>query len=190
MRRNFVWTFMAMGMVAVPVAGQEASLEAGLRVARLVAEPAEVTVEVGGSASLVVRALDAAGNPVDAQIRVRGNGVSYDGTTITATRGGQASLVASVVLPADAAQQPAQLVVPITVTWPPVATIDLTRLGDETLYAGTTVRYAAEAFFANGARHVDPSFSWSSSDPSVATVDARGNVTARSAGPVTISAVA
>jgi hypothetical protein len=188
MRTKSVWTLLAVAGLAAPAAAQDASLQAGLRVERLVAEPAEVTLEVGSSAALAIRALDAAGQTVNAEIRVFGRGVSYENGVVSADEGGSATLIASVVLPANADREPATLEVPITVTWPAVASIELTPHADERLYAGTRVRYGATARFANGREHADPSFSWSSSDPTVATVDARGNVTARAPGRVTISA--
>ena len=188
MRRKLAWTIFMVGAVATPANAQDVTLEAGLRVARLVAEPAELTFEVGSSASVVIRALDAAGDAVDAQIRVFGRVVGFDGGVVTATRGGLAMLMATVVLPADAATAPPTLTVPVNVTWPAIATIDVTRMGDRSLYAGTSVRFGAQAFFANGAEHASPSFSWSSSEASVASVNTRGNVTAHSVGSVTISA--
>ena len=188
MRRHILWTWLAVGVLVQPSAAQDATLEAGLRVARLVAEPAELTLEAGSSARLAIRALDAAGNPVDAQLRVFGRGVSWDDGLVTASEGGTARLIATVVLPAEANRQPFELEVPITVTWPSVARIDVARLDDRTLYAGTTVRYGARAFFASGEEHPTPDLSWSSSDPATATVNARGNVTAHAPGRVTISA--
>jgi hypothetical protein len=188
MRTNSIMAALAAAALAIPATAQERSLEAGLRVDRLVAEPAEVTLEAGSSAPLVIRALDAAGNAVDAEVRVFGRGVSFENGRVSASEGGSAMLFASVVLPANADRRPATLQIPITVTWPSVATIDLTPLDDERLYAGTRVRYGATARFADGRVHTDPSFSWSTSDPAVATVDARGNVAARAAGRVAISA--
>ena len=188
MTKNLVRALALLLVTTGPALAQDASLEAGLRVARLVAEPAEVTFEAGSSAPLVIRALDAAGNTVDAELRVRGRGVTWADGRVSAEEGGEATLIASVVLPANSDMQPATLRVPITVSWPAVATIDLEPLSNETLYAGTSVRYRAAAFFAGGRQHTEPSFSWSTSDPAVATVDARGNVTARSAGSVTLTA--
>ena len=187
MRTKFALALVAGTVLASPVAAQDAAVEAGLRVMQLIAEPAEVTVEVGSSVPLTIRALDAAGGTVDAQLRIFGRGVSYSDGMLTATQGGAAMLLASVVLPADADRQPPMVQVPVTVTWPAVASIELEALTDGTLYAGTQVRYSAAAFFADGSQHGEPSFSWATSDPSVATVDSRGNVTAHGAGMVTLT---
>jgi hypothetical protein len=50
------------------------------------------------------------------------------------------------------------------------------------------VRYGAAAFFSSGEEHTQPSFSWTTSNASVATVNSRGNVTAHAAGSVTLTA--
>ena len=188
MRRNLAWTLVATALCASPVIAQDASLDAGLLVTQLVAEPAEVSFEAGTSTPLVIRALDASGNRVNTELRIRGRGVSYADGMVTATEGGTAMLIVSVVLPADATQQPATLTLPINVTWPAVATVEIAPLQEGVLYSGTQVRYGAAAFFSSGEEHTQPSFSWTTSNASVATVNSRGNVTAHAAGSVTLTA--
>ncbi len=189
MRTTLALSTLALVLAAAPAVAQDADLEAGLRVASLVAEPSELAFEAGTRATLRIRALDAAGREVEGvELRVRGRGVSWADGTVTAPEGGDAMLFASVVLPADADRQPPTLVMPITVTWPAVARIEVTPRSEHTPYAGTRIRFGASAYFASGSEHGDPSFSWASSDPSVATVDARGNVTALASGRATISA--
>ena len=56
------------------------------------------------------------------------------------------------------------------------------------LYQGTTLRHTATAHQADGSVRPKPVVSWSSSDPSVATVDRFGYVTATGTGAVTIQA--
>jgi hypothetical protein len=188
MRRNLAWTLVATALCASPVIAQNASVDAGLMVTQLVAEPAEVSFEAGTSTPLVIRALDASGNTVNAELRIRGQGVSYADGMVTATEGGTAMLIASVVLPADATQQPAALTLPINVTWPAVSAVEVAPVQEGTLYSGTQVRYGAAAFFSSGEEHTQPSFSWTTSNASVATVNSRGNVTAHAAGSVTLTA--
>ncbi|MEX2467827.1 MAG: Ig-like domain-containing protein [Gemmatimonadota bacterium] len=188
MRSLPVWTLMALALLAVPASGQDARLEAGRRVTTLVAQPAELTFEAGTTARVQIQALDAAGQPVDAELRIIGRGVRYDDGMVTAPEGGEGVLIASVVLPAGADTEPASLSIPVRVTWPSVSRIDVTPLDDETLYAGTSIRFGAHAFFANGGEHGEAAYTWSTSDPGVATVDARGNVSAHRAGQVSVHA--
>ncbi len=180
----------ACALLFLPASGwaQDASLDAGLRVARLVAEPADPQLQAGTPLPLTIRALDADGNEVDAQLRVFGQGLSYEDGMVTAPNGGPAALIASVVLPPEADVRPAQLVLRLDVAWPQVTRIDVEPRSTETLYAGTRVRFGADAFFDNGGRHGAPDFSWSTSDASVATVDSRGNVTAHAPGRVSLTA--
>lgn len=188
MKRTLLGCVAAMAFMPIVVWAQDASLEAGLTVARIVAEPAEIRIEAGQSVPLTLTALDADGNVVDAQLRVFGQGAQYEDGMVTASAGGQAAIVASVVLPPDAEVRPQTLILRFDVAWPAVARIDVDARDAETLYAGTRVRFGAAAFFANGSEHGAPSFSWSTSDPSVATADARGNVTAHATGTVSIVA--
>ncbi len=188
MRPRLLLPLLASSLLALPVSAQDARLEAGLRVERLVAEPAELTLEAGTTRAIRVTALDAAGNPVDAQVRIVGRGVAYEDGSVTAAQGGEGMLIASVVLPPDAQMEAPSIVVPVVVTWPRVARIDVEQADDVRLYEGTSVRFAARAFFADGGEHGEASYEWSSSDPSVATVDARGNVTAHEPGSVSVHA--
>jgi hypothetical protein len=188
--RRFSEFFMCLALVvsAAPLAAQ-ADLEAGLRVSRITTDPAEVSLEAGSEASISIVARDADGNPVEASLRVRGSsGLNHSDGTLSAAAGGDYQLIVSVVLPPDASAAPATLSVPVHVSWPSVSTVDVENPSEKRLYAGTTIRFGAAAFFASGASRPETTFAWSSSDESVATVDAWGAVTAHSAGSVTISA--
>lgn len=187
MRRITVLAALA-SFASTPLTAQDASTEAGLSVTRLIAEPATVSFEAGSSAALAIRALDASGNVVNAELRIVGRGVEWADGQVTASRGGEGLVFASVVLPADADREPPTLRVPVTVTWPRVATIELAQTTEHAPYVGTTVRFGAEAFLPDGTTHLAPTFSWSTSNPAVATVDARGNLTAHAAGDVTLHA--
>jgi hypothetical protein len=188
MRPRLLLPFLASSLLALPASAQDARLEAGLRVDRLVAEPAELVLEAGTATPIQVLALDASGNPVDAQVRIVGRGVEYENGSVTAVEGGEGMLIASVVLPPSADMEPPSIVIPVQVTWPRVARIEVVRPDELTLYAGTSVRFAANAFFAAGGEHGEASYDWSSSDPTVATVDGRGNVTAHGMGSVSVHA--
>jgi len=179
---------VALVMSAAPLAAQ-ADLNAGLRVARITTEPAEIAFEAGSAASVAIVALDADGNVVDASLRIRGSrGLSHSDGILSAATGGDYRLIISVVLPADATAAPASLSVPVHVSWPAVATVEVGTASDKRLYAGTTIRFEAAAFLSSGNSRPEAHFNWSSSEESVATVDLWGAVTAHAAGSVTISA--
>jgi len=87
---------VAFAIASAPLSAQDAAVQAGLRVQSLVAQPAEVSLEAGSSAPLVIRALDANGQEVQAELRVFGRGVSWEDGRVTASRGGEAMVIASV----------------------------------------------------------------------------------------------
>lgn len=188
--RTSLLALAVIGTYAIPVRAQEPSLVAGLRVDRLSAEPAEVIFTVGERAPLSITALDANGDRVEAQIRVSGRGVSYSDGYVTGSDGGEFVLTASVVLPADAGRRTSevpQLRIPVTVSFRAIARIAIQAEAGR-LYAGTRVRHSAVAVHGNSTIRTGARFTWSSSDPSVASVDAHGNVTAHAPGTVSISA--
>jgi hypothetical protein len=170
---------------------QEASLEAGLQVARLLAEPAQITVEAGQSVPLKVTALDAAGKPVNAVVRTvapRGT-VGIDRTTgaVTGITAGSYRITATVVLPPGANRAPVTIEIPITVTWPALSKLEIVPAPDR-LFVGTTLSHSVRATHVDGTDRPSPEPQWSSSNTQVASVDSYGNVTAHQAGTVTISA--
>ncbi len=188
-RVNLVAFIVAVAALAAPAAAQQGNLDAGLRVVRLTAEPAQLTVEAGQTVPLKVTALDEAGNPVeDAAIRVGAprNTVRYTEGGVTGITAGSYRITASVILPPDATREPATLEIPVTVTWPAVARLEIQR-ADGALYAGSTLTHTVRAFHADGSERPGAEPAWSSSDDGVATVDRFGNVTAHRPGNVTIS---
>ena len=71
-----------------------------------------------------------------------------------------------------------------------VASVEVSPSVDELTALGQTVQLTAEAFDENGHAVAGAEFSWESSDAAVATVDARGLVTAVAEGVATITASA
>ncbi len=162
---------------------------ASAQVSRLVARPSSITVTAGDSVLLVLGALDDAGQPVETDLRVSGpRGVMavrgwHEHGHIKGLLAGNYELIVTTV----GVERPVTLRVPVTIHWPPAARIDIHAAGP-TLYEGTTLHHAAEVFHANGSQRPDPSVRWTSGDPSIATVDRFGNVTAVETGSVTITA--
>jgi hypothetical protein len=137
-------------------------------------------------------ALDAEGRPVDAQLRIvaRRSGpgaLRIAGDSVFALSAGESEITATVVLPPGAPAEPPRLSLPVSVTWPAVARIEVEPAAGA-LYVGTTVRHRASAFHSDGSERPRPNVQWSSSDTSVARVDRFGNVAALRPGPVTIVA--
>ena len=186
--RTLAAIFLAVALSAPALTAQEA--DPATRVASLRAEPATLEVEVGETVDFQVVALDAEGRPVEGPLSYRmfGQRVRVGDDGVTGVEGGEGLVYVSLVAPPDMQDPPEALRVPVTVTWPAVARIDVAQTDEERLYAGTSVRMDAAAFHANGTERPEPDFSWSTSAPSVATVDSRGFVTAHASGDVTVTA--
>jgi hypothetical protein len=179
-----------LGGVLLALAAPLAAQDAASRVASIAVDPAEPSVGVGQSTPISISALDDGGNVVegiDFRVFTQG-GVEYEAGVLTGTAGGNALLVVTLVTGPDFQGTPAQLRVPVSVAWPQVTRVEIEKIDAATLYEGTAVRHRAEAFHADGSQRPGAGFTWSSSDPSVATVDPRGTVTAVGTGSVTIYA--
>jgi hypothetical protein len=166
-----------------------AAQEAAARVARLVPSVERVTVAVGERAPFSVHAVDADGATVDAPLRVIGprNAVSIDDGYVEGLAQGEYEIVATLVTAAGSGVQPLSVRVPIVVAWPGIGELSV-EAAPGSIFVGTTLAHEATARHADGSRRPDPAIRWTSSDPSVATVDAFGNVTGRAAGSATITA--
>ncbi len=154
---------------------------AAVPVAKLVAEPASVSLRTGESVALKVTALDAAGKPIpDAVVRVnlpRNAGTFADGK-VTAFRAGTFTATA---VATGAGGTPVQLEIPVTVSWPALAKLEVMAEPGR-LYSGITIAHRAVGTHADGSERPGLTPQWQSSDPAVARVDRFGNVTALKAG--------
>ena len=179
-----------------PVAAQPsgaAADSAARRIARLVAEPATLTLRAGETRPLAVTAYDAAGRAIaDPQLRVSGpRSALYvaDGQVKGLTAGKFEVVVTPAANRLDPGATPLSLTVPVTVTWPAIAKVELTPEPGR-LYTGVTLAHRARVLHADGSERRNAPLTWRSSNPAVATVDRFGNVTALKPGPVTITAEA
>lgn len=182
----FGFAVAALGAPLATLSGQQPSPV----VARLVAQPPSLTIQAGQTAPLQVTAYDAQGNVVaDARIRLSGPRAALrvrdDG--VQALQAGSHELVATVFQLTETA--PVTLTIPVTVTWPPLARIEIVPEAGR-LYTGVTLVHQARAMHSDASVRQNAEVRWTSSNPSIATVDRYGNVTAQRAGPVTISAEA
>ena len=173
----------------LPGALRAQDLAEGLKVVRLVAEPAQVTVRVGQTVPFKVTALDQAGKPVKAQLRMGGarGGISVSEDGITGVGAGEFEVMVSVILPPDAGREPPVLRVPVVVSWPAATRVTVDAPSTR-LWLGSTAKHKVHVFHQDGAERPDHSAEWSSSDPAIAAVDRWGNVTALAAGAATITA--
>lgn len=158
------------------------------RVARIVAEPASLTLTAGQAVPFSITAYDSSGaviqNPVLRTSGPRGVLRFADGQ-LTAIRAGKYELVVTSVGGTD----PVRLTIPINVQWPPLSQVEILPEPGR-LYSGVTLAHRARAVHADQSERKDAAITWRSSNESVATVDRFGNVTARRPGSVTITAEA
>jgi hypothetical protein len=156
-------------------------------VAKLVAEPARVTIRAGEAQPFKVTAYDAQGNVIpDAVVRVGGprTAVGFSANEIRAFRAGSYTATATAM---GANNTPVTLDIAVLVTWPALAKIEI--LPDSgALYTGIVLNHRARGLHADGSERGGMTVTWRSSDASVATVDRFGSVTALKPGAVTITA--
>ncbi len=117
-----------LAAAAVPIGAQQAPAAQDSQpvVARLVAEPASLTMKAGDVVPLVVRAYDAAGNQIaDPPLRVSGprGAVAVGNGQVKALAAGKYEIVASTArrgTPGAVA-----LRIPVTITWPSLSRLEL-----------------------------------------------------------------
>jgi hypothetical protein len=158
------------------------------RVARIVAEPATLTLIAGQAVPFSLTAYDSAGNVIqNPPLRTSGarNALRYANGQLTGLQAGKYEVVVTSV----GGTNPARLTIPITVQWPPIAQVEILPEPGR-LYAGVTLAHRTRAVHADQSERKGAAITWRSSNAAVATVDRFGNVTARRPGTVTISAEA
>ena len=186
--RGLILLLPLLVLAVPPVLAQE-DPQAALSVVRIEAEPSTIEVRVGESVPLTFHAYDADGNVVDTPMRLafpRGYVWAEDGY-VHGLVAGSYEVTANLVLPADAVGEPAQAKASVEVLWPAITEVDVTR-DPGSLYQGTTIRHRAIGLHPDGSPRPDPQVTWRSSDPSIASVNRAGDVTAHSPGEVQITA--
>ncbi|MGH7695630.1 MAG: Ig-like domain-containing protein, partial [Gemmatimonadaceae bacterium] len=159
-------------------------------VAKLVAEPARITVKAGETTPLKVTAYDAQGNAIpNARVFVNGPlmALTVGEGTIKGLKAGSFTAVA--VAQGAPNAQPVTLEIPVLITWPALAKLDIVPEPGR-LYVGVMLAHTARGAHADGSARPGLTAIWRSTDASVATVDRFGNVTALKPGSATISAEA
>jgi hypothetical protein len=159
-------------------------------VAKIVVEPASFVVKAGEIVPITVTAFDAQGKEIpDARVRVSGprSAVMVSNGQVKGLRAGKYDIVATAM--GRRGDAPVIVRVPITITWPAIAKVEITPEPGR-LYAGVTLAHTAKAIHTDGSERRGALVTWRSSNNAVATVDRYGNVTAIARGPVTITAEA
>ncbi len=186
---------------------------------RMEADPPSLVLERGARAAVTIRVLDSEGRVVGEPVRVvgarralsvevgpddaaapagasdRARAVAQSGTlapgggilaTVTALEVGEWEVVVTTVRPGPGGE-PLRLGIPVVVEWPPVARIDVERPGP--VFEGSTVTHRAVAVHADGTVRPGAQFTWRTSDPTRAEVNAFGHVRGLAPGPVRVEAV-
>jgi hypothetical protein len=192
--RSTLPTLLAAVFLAGPAQAQEEGLRRGLEVAEIRVSPSTLEVEVGQETTFDVSLLDSNGNPVQgALLRMGGDRRGFtlmdDGGAVRGVQAGEYELILTVAIPPGSGGQPVTSRVPVVVSWPAIASVEVWGT-ESTLYERTTVRLEASALHGDGSERPETPIQWLSSDGSIASVDRHGNVTGLAAGAVTVSAVA
>ena len=185
---------LALGAFALPASAQTPQTAPAPAVARLVAEPARITMKAGQSIPFKVTAYDAQGNEIpNANVRVTGPrmAVRFAEGEVRALKAGSFTAVATGggAFGRGADAQVVTLEIPVLVTWPALSRIEIEADAGRP-YVGTVLGHKVKGVHDDGSTRTDVAVTWRSSDSSVATVDRFGNVKALRPGTVTISAQA
>ncbi len=159
-------------------------------VAKLVAEPARITVKAGETTPLKVTAYDAQGNAIpNARVFVNGPlmALTVGEGTIKGLKAGSFTAVA--VAQGAPNAPPVTLDIPVLITWPVLSKLEIVPEPGR-LYVGVMLAHTARGSHADGSARPGLTAIWRSTDASVATVDRFGNVSALKPGSATISAEA
>jgi hypothetical protein len=166
----------------------QASQASTTPVARLVAEPAKITMLAGDSVPFTIKAYDAQGNVIEnPPVRVGGprRMIFFGDGQVKAFQAGTFTATATAMNPAGT--PPVTLDIPVTVTWPKLEKLEIVPAPGR-LYTRVTIAHTAKGFLPGGRERKGLAITWRSSDPTVARVDRFGNVTGLKTGTATITA--
>ncbi len=153
-------------------------------VARVVVTPSTVTLTPGQTAQLVVTLSDSAGNVLSGRSTVY---ATSDAQIASVTGSGLITAIAQGSAQIHVSSEGKSATVAVTVNPVPIASIQIAPSAVSLRVAQAT-RLVAEALDAQGAPLANRTFTWSSTTPSVASVNQVGDVTAISTGVSSITA--
>jgi len=180
-------TAVAVGSASIAATSGGKSASAAITVAVPVASvgvsPASATVSVGGTQQLTATPLDANGNPLTGRTVTWSTGAATVATVspnglVTGVAAGSATITAT----SEGKTGSSTITVPV-----PVASVTVSP-ASATVSHGNTVQLTATLLDAGGNALTGRTVTWTSSAPSVATVDGTGLVTGVAAGSATITA--
>jgi hypothetical protein len=179
---------LATGSVAQQAAAPAATPAVqAVPVARLVAEPASLSLRAGTMAAFKVRAYDASGREIpNAFVRIQaGNrALRFADTTVVATTAGRFEATAF----ADGANgQRVTITIPVTVVWPPLTRVAITAEATP-LFVGITRSQRVRGWHADSSERTGLTAQWRSSNPAIADVNRFGDVLAKAPGTVQVTA--
>lgn len=128
--------------------------------------------------------LPARSSPTQGYVSRGGRNITVGEGTLTARAAGSFEMT---VAGPGANNQMVTVVVPVNVTWPALARLEIVP-AEGKLYANTTLQNRLRGWHADSSERGSVSATWKSSNAAVATVDRFGNVGGIKAGAVTITA--
>jgi hypothetical protein len=161
-------------------------------VARLMIDPANLTLVAGQTGTVKLTAYDAQGNVIPSPaLRISGprSALQIGAGEIRGILAGDYEVVVTAVN--SSTTEPVLIRLPVKVTWPALGRIEITPEPGR-LYTNVTLAHRAKAFHADSSERPGSTISWRwrSSNDAIASVDRYGNVTGHRAGAVTITAQA
>jgi len=166
-------------------------------VTRVTVEPATLTLDVKGTATLRAVAYDAAGNVLEVPLLFLSSSrrnLTVDSTgLVTGVTPGEYEVIV-VGMPTDGSRRSVSASTPrarvqVTVKWPAISVVNI-EVGPDRLYVGTTIRRHATVRDASAAVRRDVDVRWASDNEGVLRVDRFGDVTAIAPGTATLLASA
>ncbi len=156
---------------------------------RLEINPASLSLDVGDTVVVTATAYDEAGNVMDVPLTFFSSSrrrleVDRGAGTVVAHRGGEYTLSVRVLTARDIRAS-----IPVMVEFPALASVEVTPLG-ERFFVGASVRHRAKVLDVTGDVRTNVPPRWATDDPSIASVNRFGVVTAHREGDVTITATA
>src|SRR5688572_22913844 len=177
--------------LATPLAAQQTAQDT-TTVTRIVANPATLTVEMGKVTPFRAVGHNAAGREVaGARFRMGGarGALQIWPDSVKGLRAGEFEVVVTAIQLLPPGTPAVTLTLPVKVTWPAIARVELTPDAGR-LYDGVTLVHRARALHADGSERpaAATTWRWTSANSAVASVDRFGSVTAHRAGTASVTA--